>query len=269
MLHNFSLQVVSLMITISGLMHQQNGGIRLLWGMHWAAWQLCNEWRDPSRDIGWLEGIAVELAILATRAMGIHNMDILIWSDNEGVIGAFSKGQCSNFITNLSIHCSDEVYNNVGILAMLTYVNTIDILFPVVFSLQPHRYFLYPFPSLHLLLLSSPMSQPNHLTEFLNGVDVSAQAAAFYANAPSPDIHQLASLLADGWIHIPCTCKDAHIYLHTIVPMFSQVNMCFTRQLLIPTYSKPPYKQHFHPHPPSNCFRSCCFPLTRMCSRCI
>jgi len=29
-------------------------------------------------------------------------------------------------MTNLSIHCSDEVYNDVGILATLTYVNTID-----------------------------------------------------------------------------------------------------------------------------------------------
>jgi len=67
-------------------------GIGLLWGMHWAAWQLCNGWRGPSRDIGWLKGITVELAILATRAIGICNVDILIWSDNKGVISAFSKG---------------------------------------------------------------------------------------------------------------------------------------------------------------------------------
>jgi hypothetical protein len=55
------------------------------------------------------------------------------------------------------------------------------------------------------------MSQPNRLTEFLNGVNVSAQAAAFYANAPSPDIRQLASLPPDGRIRIPRTRKDAHI----------------------------------------------------------
>jgi hypothetical protein len=90
-------------------------GIGLLWGTQWATWQLLDGWRGPSRDIGWLEGVAVELAILATRAMGIRNADILIRSDNEGVIGAFSKGRCSNFMTNLSIRRSDEVYNDVGI----------------------------------------------------------------------------------------------------------------------------------------------------------
>ncbi|KAF8230996.1 hypothetical protein L208DRAFT_992420, partial [Tricholoma matsutake] len=45
---------------------------------------------------------------------------------HEGVISAFSKGRCSNFMTNLSIHHSDEVYNDVGISTTLIYVNTID-----------------------------------------------------------------------------------------------------------------------------------------------
>jgi hypothetical protein len=101
-------------------------GIGLIWGSHWDAWKLLDGWRGPSRDIGWLEGVAVELAILATRAMGIRDADVLIRSDNEGVIGAFSKGRCSNFMTNLSIRRSDEVYSEVGISATLIYVNTVD-----------------------------------------------------------------------------------------------------------------------------------------------
>ena len=101
-------------------------GIGLIWGSHWSAWKLLDGWRGPSRDIGWLEGVAVELAILATRAMGIRDADVLIRSDNEGVIGAFSKGRCSNFMTNLSIRRSDEVYSDVGISVTLIYVNTVD-----------------------------------------------------------------------------------------------------------------------------------------------
>jgi hypothetical protein len=79
-------------------------------GEHWAAWCLKDGWKGPSRDIGWLEGVAVELALLSTRGMGVHNADVLIWSDNKGIIGAFTKGRCSNPMTNLSIHCSDKLH---------------------------------------------------------------------------------------------------------------------------------------------------------------
>jgi hypothetical protein len=64
--------------------------------------------------------VAVELALLATRGMGVHNADILIRSDNKGVIGAFTKGQCSNLMTNLSIHHPDELHAATGISSMLT-----------------------------------------------------------------------------------------------------------------------------------------------------
>jgi hypothetical protein len=122
-------------------------GIGLLWGTHWAAWRLCDGWKGPGRDIGWLEGIAVELAILATRAMGVRDADILIRSNNEGVIGAFSKGQCSNFMTNLSIRRSDEVCNKAGISLTLIYVNTINNLAdPISRGFLPSASELFPLP---------------------------------------------------------------------------------------------------------------------------
>ena len=55
------------------------------------------------------------------------------------------------------------------------------------------------------------MSQSDHFTAFLNGVDASAQAATFYTNAPPLDLHRVASLPVDGRIHIPRMRKDAHI----------------------------------------------------------
>ena len=55
------------------------------------------------------------------------------------------------------------------------------------------------------------MSQSDHLAAFLAGVDVPAQVAAFYANAPPPDVHCAASIPANGRICIPRTHKDARI----------------------------------------------------------
>ena len=122
-------------------------GIVLLWGAHLAAWQLHDGWRGPSRDIGWLEGVAVKLAILATRVMGICNANVLIWSDNEGVIGAFSKGRCSNFMTNMTICHSDEVCSEVGISTTLLYVNTVDNLAdPISCGILPPSSQIFPLP---------------------------------------------------------------------------------------------------------------------------
>lgn len=53
-------------------------GISLLCGSHQAMWCLLDGWKGPSRNIGWLEGVTVELAILALKVMGIHNVNILI-----------------------------------------------------------------------------------------------------------------------------------------------------------------------------------------------
>ena len=122
-------------------------GIGLLWGNHWATWQLLDGWRGLSRDIGWLEGVAFELAILATRVMGIHNANVLIQSDNEGIIGAFLKGHCSNFMMNMSIRRSDEVYSEVGISTTLIYVNTVDNLAdPISCGILPPSSQIFPLP---------------------------------------------------------------------------------------------------------------------------
>lgn len=136
-------------------------GIGLLWGGRWSAWRLQDGWKGPSRDIGWLEGVAVELAILATREMGVRDADILIRSDNEGVIGAFAKGRCSNFMTNLSIRRSDEVRVATGISSSLIYVNTAD-------------------------NLADPISRgilPPSATRFLPPIPIPSPLAAYFSHA--------------------------------------------------------------------------------------
>jgi len=129
-------------------------GIGLVWDTYWAAWQLHDGWKGPCRDIGWLEGVAVELAILVSIVMGICDADILIRSDNEGVIGAFSKGCCSNFMTNLSVRHSDEVCKVTGISTSLIYVNSIDNLTdPISRGLLPPISHIFPF----LISIPSPL----------------------------------------------------------------------------------------------------------------
>lgn len=46
-------------------------GVGLLWNGHWAAWSTSPQWRGPSRDIGWLEAVAVELAVRLAYSKGI------------------------------------------------------------------------------------------------------------------------------------------------------------------------------------------------------
>ncbi|KAF8220544.1 hypothetical protein L208DRAFT_1333216, partial [Tricholoma matsutake] len=80
---------------------------------------------------------------------------------HESIIGAFSKGRCSNFMMNLSIHCSDEVYNDVGISTTLIYVNTIDNLADPI-----SRGFLPPSSQ----IFSLPIPIPSPLTPFISYV---------------------------------------------------------------------------------------------------
>jgi hypothetical protein len=82
-------------------------GIGIIIDSAWDAWHCLVGWRGPGRDIGWLEGVAVELVLLALKHMGLCDADILIRSDNQGIIGAFSKGQGRNFMVNNSICRTD------------------------------------------------------------------------------------------------------------------------------------------------------------------
>ncbi|OJA14702.1 hypothetical protein AZE42_13052, partial [Rhizopogon vesiculosus] len=102
-------------------------GIGILWNGLWGAWDTREGWRDHvGHDIGWLETIAVELAICVTCLFGISTADVLIHSDNEGVIGSFRKGRCSNLASNMSIRRSEVILRSSDITITLIYVNTKD-----------------------------------------------------------------------------------------------------------------------------------------------
>ena len=99
-------------------------GIGIVFGMRWDAWKTSAEWRGPSQDIGWLEGVAVELVIYMLEEKGIEDAHILVHSDNQGVIGAFDKGRSRNFEVNLSIRRSSSILAARNISISLTYIES-------------------------------------------------------------------------------------------------------------------------------------------------
>lgn len=92
----------------------------------WAAWRTLPGWRGPSRDIGWLEGLAVEFVIYALEEKGFENSHVIVFSDNQGIIGAFDKGRSRNFQVNLSLRraCSCLAAHNLSL--ALCYIRSED-----------------------------------------------------------------------------------------------------------------------------------------------
>lgn len=99
-------------------------GIGLLLGSRWNAWTLLEGWRGHGRDIGWLEAVAVELAVLTLSDLGFANASVLIRSDNQGVIGAFHSGRSRNFQVNLCIRRVEIVAMTSNVTHVLSYVES-------------------------------------------------------------------------------------------------------------------------------------------------
>lgn len=99
-------------------------GIGMTLGGKWNAWTLQDGWKGQGRDIGWLEAVAVELAILTLFELGWKNACVLIHSDNQGVIGAFNRGRSRNFHVNLCIRRSEAISMCSNVTHILSYVES-------------------------------------------------------------------------------------------------------------------------------------------------
>jgi hypothetical protein len=71
-------------------------GIGLCIDGKWAAWRSIPGWKSDERDIGWLEMVAVELALHVIISSGLRNVHLIFRSDNSGVVGAFKNGSSRN-----------------------------------------------------------------------------------------------------------------------------------------------------------------------------
>jgi hypothetical protein len=101
-------------------------GIGIIWAnTQWSAWKLLSGWdADRWRNIGWAEGVAVELTVYILEWKGISDANVLIRSDNTGVIGAFGKGRGKNAEVNSSIRRAQVVLAARNISLCMEYVNT-------------------------------------------------------------------------------------------------------------------------------------------------
>lgn len=129
----------------------------LLYRNLWFSWRPIPGWRGDHRDIGWLEALAIELAIQLVINRGFVDSSVLLRSDNQGAIAAFEKGRPRNFMTNLCIHRS----------ALLSH----EIQFHVAYS----QSFLSVSQTLPLYILLSPfilMSLPHPSENRLQGFGI-------------------------------------------------------------------------------------------------
>lgn len=101
-------------------------GIGLVKSPLWDAWRLLPRWRGPGRDIGWLEAVAIELAVVHLESSGVRDSHVLIRSDNQGVIGAWERGRGRNFEVNLSIRRAYLIAFSCGISLSFLYVSSSD-----------------------------------------------------------------------------------------------------------------------------------------------
>jgi hypothetical protein len=101
-------------------------GIGICVGEHWDAWRLRDGWKNESHDIGWAEGVAVELVIMILELMHVHDRRMLIRSDNVGVIGAYLKGRGRNFQVNSSIRHVEIIAMSCNVSYDLAYVTSAE-----------------------------------------------------------------------------------------------------------------------------------------------
>jgi hypothetical protein len=99
-------------------------GIGILFQGRWDAWRTLPCWKDKGRDIGWLEGVAIELIINILHLSNITDANVLVRSDNQGVIGAFQRGRSRNKMTNEVIQRSEARMDSSNLSISLVYVET-------------------------------------------------------------------------------------------------------------------------------------------------
>ena len=139
-------------------------GIGLLFDTAWFAWHLTPDWRGPSRDIGWLESLAIELTVSLVIRCGFRDCSILIHSNNEGSIAAYQKGRFRNFMSNLCICRTALASHEAGISLVLAYVPSAENLADPI-----SRGFFPPHPR----LLDPPQLDPSLAPFFLHDPAVS------------------------------------------------------------------------------------------------
>jgi hypothetical protein len=81
-------------------------GIGIVIGSKWYSLRLMQGWKEPGRDICWLEAIPIKILFLFLIQLRYREIHLLIHSDNKAAIGALSKLWSPNVHLNLCVQCT-------------------------------------------------------------------------------------------------------------------------------------------------------------------
>jgi hypothetical protein len=103
-------------------------GTGIIIGSQWYAIPLKANWKAllPGHDICWLEAIAIELLFMFLDQLDIHDIHLLVCSDNEGAIGAHTKGRSPNVGINLCVRWTYVISAGLSITPKIIYIPTDD-----------------------------------------------------------------------------------------------------------------------------------------------
>lgn len=124
----------------------------------WIAWRSIPGWKGDGRDIGWLEMVAVELALCAIIGTGYQDIHLIFCSDNSGVVGAFKNGASCNAVQNSILHHIIHLFHDHNLCVTTAWIPTKDN--P---SDSPSHSVFPPLQQMFSLLPKLPA----HLTQFL------------------------------------------------------------------------------------------------------
>lgn len=99
-------------------------GLGIIFDTRWKGWKLAEGWKTKFRHILWLEAVALELLVYLIEEAGHHDCHLTVHSDNQGVIGSYNKGRCTNFEANACIRRTTSVLSarNIAFKLNIVYV---------------------------------------------------------------------------------------------------------------------------------------------------
>jgi hypothetical protein len=103
-------------------------GIGFIFNNRWLAWPFCPGAinADEGRTIGWAEFIAIELALHALIHSGLRSVSFRLFSDNQGVIGAFKSGMSKSPTQNATLRRILLLFNEYNVSISTTYIPSAD-----------------------------------------------------------------------------------------------------------------------------------------------
>jgi hypothetical protein len=99
-------------------------GLGIIIGCHWYSFKLRQGWKQPGRDICWLEAIVIELLYHFLIQLQFRDIHLLIHSDNKAAIGALTKSRSPNAHMNLCARWAYALAADHMIVPKLTYVES-------------------------------------------------------------------------------------------------------------------------------------------------